>query len=85
MTFQEYKNQIDPTSELKGWVLVTKNDCVETFIHNENQYIVLDFSFLNGKSWLQFSTHTYLVLSGLCWTLDAAGKMRSISVFKYEQ
>jgi len=84
MTFQEYKNQIDPTFQAKGSVLVTKNDCVETFIQNEKQYIVLDFSYLNKESGLQFSTHTYLVMSGLCWTLDADGNMRSISVFKYE-
>jgi hypothetical protein len=84
MTFQEYKNQIDPTFQVKGSVVVTKSDCVETFIHNENQYIVLDFSYLNKDSGLQFSTHTYLVINGLCWTLDETGNMRSISVFKYE-
>lgn len=87
MTFQEYKNQIEPRRLNVGTVMVKESDCINTFTFNKSLYIVLDFSYLNkpnDNGSLQLSSITYQVIDGLCWSLDGDGNPKGRSVFSFQ-
>jgi len=86
MTFEEYKNEKNPTWKDAGTVIITKKDCLQAFYNRNNLYIVIDFSYLNEPSGsLQFYGITYIVINGLCWTLDQYLSPKKISVFCYQE